>query len=254
MAEAHLARIVTQIEKRQQGQPPEIVRRANQSRPKVIDISFERPAVAPPQQAYQSSTDPLVLLQRTSAAIDRARFTGNADKAAVQRLLFKFEWSMNTAVETVLAQGNGGAALTVRPGSPKQSGTRRWAGLSAGVAMASAATSDVAPFGVATSHAANGHGRGLTSAARRGSAPSGVRARGDAASQRRGSAPAACVRHCCSAPLAASPQEDVSGSGPWLDGVQLVRPELLSGANLAAAAGPRPALGQSGRKMSGGYI
>ena len=106
VAEAHVAKALAQLE-RQQRSAPDAMRRALDSRPKLIDIGGE------PRRAQ--GDDPLSLLRVTTEAIELARFTNDADRRAVQQLVFGLEWTMHMAVDCVLAQREGSAVLTAKP-------------------------------------------------------------------------------------------------------------------------------------------
>ena len=70
-------------------------------------------ADAPAAHRAAPTEEPLGQLQATARAIEGALFTNAADRRAVQRLLFKLEWTMHVAIEEVLARRSGSAALTV---------------------------------------------------------------------------------------------------------------------------------------------
>jgi len=110
VAAAHVATALAQLE-RQKRTAPDAMRRALESRAKLVDIGGE--AAAPLFDAPLE--EPLALLRATTAAISRATFTNSADRRAVQRLVFGFEWTMHMAVDSVLAQHSGGALLTAKP-------------------------------------------------------------------------------------------------------------------------------------------
>ena len=50
-------------------------------------------------------------LQGIAMAIEAAAFTNNADRGAVAQMLFNLEWTLQVAIEEVLAQRRGSAAL-----------------------------------------------------------------------------------------------------------------------------------------------
>ena len=258
MADAHLAQAEAQLQ-RQRRQPPAIVQRAQQSRPKVTDISGGQPLSLQQPAAARPSVKPLMLLRATASKIDRARFTNKGDKRAVQHLLFQLEWTMHAAVDSVLTQGRGGAKTTV---SPRRQGVEQWSGLPAAFNTTSTTLVDEP----STSTASHGN------VARRGSAPSPGTRRGSAPSPgtrsgvRRGSAPSAGV-HRGNTPSAGvrrgsapSNIQRTGGAGGWASsgeygtadgGVELAlhapTAEPLSSAELLFGS-------QHPRRMSGGYI
>ena len=110
-AAAHVDRVVRDLGRRQQ-RVPELVRVAEGSRPKLTDISGDVPS----PHVCAPTERPLSQLQATALAIEGATFTNDADRKAVQRLLFKLEWTMHEAIDSVVVRSSGGsAALTVSP-------------------------------------------------------------------------------------------------------------------------------------------
>ena len=106
MAAVHINRAISQLEA-QRRPIPEAVSRAKRSRAKVIDISG---GVAVP--LVEGSDEGVgAYLQGIAMAIEAAAFTSNADRGAVAQMLFDLEWTLQVAIEEVLAQRRGSAAL-----------------------------------------------------------------------------------------------------------------------------------------------
>ena len=120
MAALHMGRIVAQLE-RQRRTAPDAVRRAEECRPKLVDISDA--ALAPPCDAPSGA--PVALLRAITRKIEGAAFTNNADRAAVAHMLFGLEWTMHVAIDDVLGRGAGRAGLTASPTARKARAARR---------------------------------------------------------------------------------------------------------------------------------
>ena len=106
MAAVHMERAISQLEA-QRRPIPEAVSRAKRSRAKVIDIGGD---VA---SSLEAGSDEGVTahLQAVAKAIEAATFTNDADRGAVAQMLFNLEWTLQVAIEEVLAQRRGSAAL-----------------------------------------------------------------------------------------------------------------------------------------------
>ena len=87
---------------------PERFRRAEASRPKVVELSAGGVArelevralpLHAPWEARRDGTTPGERLQQALEVIERATFTGKGDKPKVQLLLAKLEWLIRGAVE-----------------------------------------------------------------------------------------------------------------------------------------------------------
>ena len=108
MAAAHMRRVVSQLEQ-QQRTAPDAVRRAEDSRPKIVDLGGDDEACkAPPG-------DPATLLRDISRLIEGAAFTNNADRSTVAHMLFALEYTMHLATDEVLSRGERRAGLTSAP-------------------------------------------------------------------------------------------------------------------------------------------
>ena len=117
MAAVHINRAISQLEA-QRRPIPEAVSRAKRGRAKVIDISGE---VAVP--LVEGSDEGVgAYLQGIAMAIEAAAFTNNADRGAVAQMLFDLEWTLQVAIEEVLAQRRGSAALT----QARRTGRQLW--------------------------------------------------------------------------------------------------------------------------------
>ena len=109
MAAAHMARIIAQLDR--QGRPtPDAVRRANEHRSKLVDISGTTAA-----RGGHSDEQLTAQLRAIATAIESADFTNNADRGEVARMLFGLEWTMHVAIEEVLSRRGASASLTGQP-------------------------------------------------------------------------------------------------------------------------------------------
>ena len=75
---------------------PERFRRAQASRAKVYDIAGEAPVVR------ECSLPPREVLDEACCAIEKARFTGKADRVMVPQMLAEFEWIFRSTFERAL--------------------------------------------------------------------------------------------------------------------------------------------------------
>ena len=90
---------------------PDRLVRAQASRPKVIDISIGLEAAA---EARVCEHAPKAVLDEACEAIERARFTGKADKQVVPQMLNEFEWVVRKAFTTAL-EDHASSGATVQP-------------------------------------------------------------------------------------------------------------------------------------------
>jgi hypothetical protein len=90
---------------------PERLVRAQASRPKVIDISIGLRAAS---DARVCERTPKEVLNEACEAIERARFTGKADKQVVPQMLNEFEWVVRSVV-TVALEDYTSSGATVQP-------------------------------------------------------------------------------------------------------------------------------------------
>ena len=110
MAAAHMRRVVSQLEQERRA-APDAVNRAEQRRPKVVDLSGEQTAEA----ADVPTGEPVALLRDVARLIDDAVFTNDADRTTVAHMLFALEWTMHVAIDEVLSRGVGRAGITFAP-------------------------------------------------------------------------------------------------------------------------------------------
>ena len=75
---------------------PERFRRAQAGRAKVYDIGGEAPV------ARECDLPPKRVLDEACCAIEKARFTGKADRVMVPQMLAEFEWTFRTTFEAAL--------------------------------------------------------------------------------------------------------------------------------------------------------
>jgi hypothetical protein len=112
---------------RQERPVPEAVSRAEQSRPKLVDITGADPETLDPTDAVGSDE---ITEQVRAVGIEieiKARFTSGYDRTVVQNMLFALEWTMLGAVEGVLVRRGASASLTARP--EPRSFKRWWVGV-----------------------------------------------------------------------------------------------------------------------------
>ena len=109
MAAAHMRRIAAQLHG-QRRTAPDAVRKADGSRPKLIDRDE---APAEDKVAGEASAEPVALLRAITKRVEGAAFTNNADRMAVAHMLFALEWTMHVAMDEVIGRGEGRARLTV---------------------------------------------------------------------------------------------------------------------------------------------
>ena len=112
MAAAHMRRIAVQLQ-RQRRTAPDAVRKAEGSRPKVIDLDeAAAPAATEVVGEAAPEAEPVALLRALTKRVEGAAFTNNADRTAVAHMLFALEWTMHVAMDEVIGRGEGRARLT----------------------------------------------------------------------------------------------------------------------------------------------
>ena len=125
---AHLAAAERQQAEKGEAMP-ERFRRAQASRAKVYDIGGEAPV------ARECSLPPREVCAEACRAIEKARFTGKADKVMVPQMLAEFEWVVGGTFEQVLQRaGSGAARVAIRPadlqavarGADKEAAAHAW--------------------------------------------------------------------------------------------------------------------------------
>jgi hypothetical protein len=114
MAATHLRRIVAQLEQQRRA-APDAVRRAEQSRPKLVELQEELTDERARLQLVDCGDEPVALLRAVTRTIEGAMFTNDADRMAVAHMLFALEWTMHVAIDEVLGRGERRARLTAAP-------------------------------------------------------------------------------------------------------------------------------------------